>query len=304
MKLVRHFVFIISGFLLVAGTGGWCEGGTLSRTYEDLKSCLQRIVPPPSPSGDPVLARVGQGEIRQSEFLNYLSSFPPAARPQAATPEGRRQMLQGLIYQKSIAELARQAGIEHDPEFQKSVNSYVEGQLSRLYMERLGAKTPVTDAEIQDYYKTHSQDFMEGTIQASHIVTRSQKDAEKAQKMLQGGKSFAQVARAVSIDRASAQNGGRMPPTRFGRGNPVVDQVLRSLQKGKVSGVIPTPSGFELIRKDEETKGSQKSLIAVKEEIRSMLQSQKAFKQLNDAKEKLPVTIDQKQLDALPPTPR
>jgi peptidyl-prolyl cis-trans isomerase C len=251
-----------------------------------------------APSG-PILAQVGKETVSPSEFEQYLKNLVPASRALAKTPDGRRQLLQGLLHQKSIAALSREAGIDKDPEFQQLIKNYEEGQLSRLYIQKLKSESQVPEAQIQSYYKAHPEEFTEGTVQASHIVTATYEDALKAQKLLQQKKSFADVAKALSTDRTSAAKGGRIAPISTLNNNSNQIRILRVMPKGEVSGILPTSGGYEILKKEGVVTGKLKPLSEVSNEIRDHLQNQAVYTRLNEAKTKLPVKIDEKLLSEI-----
>jgi len=300
VKQARLISFVVAACALAAGLGG-CrnEMSALRRRAEALMDRLQNPSPASSPSLGDAIAQVGGEKITQEEFLGFLDSLPPAARDLASSPAGRTQLLHGYLYQRSVLLLARRAGLEKDSEFQKRTKAYLDGQLLTLYMDRLRAEVSVSSAEVRAYYVTHPQEFAEGPIHAGRIVTKSFEDALKAQELLKGGKSFAAVAQALSIDRDSAKHGGRMPVMRAGQADPVFEKTFRALPKGQVSDVIRTAAGFELIRKDEEIQGPPKPLQAVERDIQSTLQNQKVSQRLEYAKTALGVTFDAKKVESL-----
>lgn len=251
-----------------------------------------------SPGEDPVVAQVGGEKIKQSEFAEYLDRLPAAARFEAGTAEGRLRLLQGYARQKSMVVLARRAGLERDPEYRRLLRPFEEAQLSKLYMDRLRGEITVSSASARAYYDAHPREFMEGEIHASHIVARTYDEAQKAQTLLKDGKSFAEVAKSVSIDRASAQKGGQMAPVRTGQVDPIFERTFQGLTPGQVSWIVNTAAGYELIRKDEEIKGQPKPLDKVAKDIETMLQSQQLYQRLSDAQARITIKIDEKALNS------
>jgi parvulin-like peptidyl-prolyl isomerase len=61
------------------------------------------------------------------------------------------------------------------------------------------------------------------------------------------------------------------------------------LRKGQVSGILPSSSGFEIIRKDDDIEGTPKPFEDVEKEIQTLLQNQKLYKQLDSEKNKLSI---------------
>ena len=86
---------------------------------------------------------------------------------------------------------------------------------------------------------------------ASHILLTTQSEAERVLKELKGGKSFSEMAKLFSQDKASAARGGSLGV--FSRGDlmPEFEEAALHLKKGQISGVIKTALGYHVIRRDQ-----------------------------------------------------
>ena len=159
---------------------------------------------------------------------------------------------------------------------------------------KLAEKLPVTQAELQQYYSSHQDDYrLPETVTVRHILVKTptlgadgqvvdQKgvDAAKAKaddiaKQLQSGASFADLAKKYSDDSDSAQKGGMLPP--LGRTQiPEIEQVAFSTPVGQTSGVIRTSYGFQIIHVEAKQQARLKPLDEVKAQIEPILKQQKA----------------------------
>ena len=77
------------------------------------------------------------------------------------------------------------------------------------------------------------------------IVLRSSQEAEGVLKKLDMGADFAELARSVSIDPASRNNGGAVPPQPQ---NTPLGKPAFALEPGKTSGIIPIGEAFHIIK--------------------------------------------------------
>lgn len=84
-------------------------------------------------------------------------------------------------------------------------------------------------------------------IRASHILVKTEDEAKKLYEEIQNGKSFAQVAQAVSLC-PSGQNGGDLGF--FGKGMMVkpFEDAAFSLEIGEISQPVETQFGWHLIQ--------------------------------------------------------
>jgi parvulin-like peptidyl-prolyl isomerase len=159
-----------------------------------------------------------------------------------------------------------------------TLDEYKEGlkkQLTKMKIVQLKVKSRVTitDDDVKTMAKqTKAQQDAASKgvvrVRARHIlflVTPGQSgDAERAKALeikqkLDAGADFAETARAVSDDKASAQRGGDLGE--FGRGEmvPEFEEAAFAAEPGKVVGPIRSPFGWHLIKVEERIQGNSKA---------------------------------------------
>ncbi len=118
----------------------------------------------------------------------------------------------------------------------------------------------VTDAEIQQYYDGHHDQFTEpGTARLSvvkipRVITAADSAAVRAHLMQlraeieSGTSTFAEVAKRESQDSASAANGGDLGMSAKGQFVQEFDKAAWSLKPGQLSGPVLTPFGYHLLK--------------------------------------------------------
>ena len=83
--------------------------------------------------------------------------------------------------------------------------------------------------EIQAYYEQHKSQYGQPEKRNILIIlTKTQAQAEKAKKEIESGKSFASVAKAVSIDPVSKAAGGSLPGVVKGQEEKALDEAVFS----------------------------------------------------------------------------
>jgi foldase protein PrsA len=136
-------------------------------------------------------------------------------------------------------------------------------------------KSTVTEAQVTKYYNENKSRF--GTPEKRSveiILTKTEAAAKSAKKEVESGKSFASVAKAVSIDPTSKANGGLLPEVVKGEEEKALDTAIFSTAKNVLSGPVKTPFGFYVFEVKGLTPGSQQSLAQVKSSIKAQLASQ------------------------------
>jgi foldase protein PrsA len=144
-------------------------------------------------------------------------------------------------------------------------------------------KDKVTDAQIASYYNKNKQRFAQPERRDLNVVlTRTKAKAEAAKHALDGGQSWASVAKKYSIDEASKAQGGKLPGVAKGQQEKSFDEAIFSAKKGDIVGPVKTQFGYYVFDVTKTTPASQQSLAQTKETIRNLLKSQNQQKALND----------------------
>ncbi len=177
-------------------------------------------------------------------------------------------------------------------------------------------KKPITQAQIAKYYTENKQRFgVPEKRDLSIILTKTESQAKSALAEIHSGKSFASVAKRVSIDPASKTKGGLLPGVVRGQEEKALDAAVFAAQKNVLSGPVKTPFGYYLFEVKKVTAGSQQTLAQAEASIKQQLTAQqqqtalstfvKGFKKKWTAKTDCRaeyVVMDCKQFKA-PPTP-
>ncbi len=99
--------------------------------------------------------------------------------------------------------------------------------------------------EIRAYYEQHKSQYGQPEKRNILIIlTKTQAQAEKAKKEIESGKSFASVAKAVSIDPVSKAAGGSLPGVVKGQEEKALDEAVFKAQLNVLGGPIKTPFGY------------------------------------------------------------
>lgn len=269
-------------------------------------------------ANEAVVARVGRSDITLSDLKTRLQETPAAYQQYVATPDGRRQFLNLLIRERILMEQARQAGLERDETYRKTVDQYKaqwerrlkdfkESLLVESYLRQLRSKDlAVTDIELQRYFSEHQTDYQTPVeMQTSHILVRTPQEADAALMRLRKGEPFEKLARELSMDPATAAKGGKLSPFRRGQLVPEFEEAAAKLSTGQVSGVVKTTFGYHIIKKLGQTKLPPRAFADVKDEIRSTLERAKFEQWVTRTQSSMGVTVNDQTLAALsvPPAP-
>ncbi|MCL2658321.1 MAG: SurA N-terminal domain-containing protein [Betaproteobacteria bacterium] len=165
-----------------------------------------------------------------------------------------------------------------------------------LSLEALAQQISISDQELRKEYEAHKDKYAAPEERrARHILIEVAKDApadkraaakEKVEALLKQVKakpeSFAELAKANSSDKGSAEKGGDLGF--FGRGQMVkpFEDAAFKLKPGEISGVVETDYGYHIIKLEAIHGGALKSFDEVKQQIADELKHAAAAKKFTE----------------------
>jgi foldase protein PrsA len=195
--------------------------------------------------------------------------------------------------QKSFQQQKKQS-FPKDADFQKFLKQ--SGQTQQDILERvkidllsnkirdkvIKGKDKVSDAQIQSYYNKNKARYAQPEKRALRIVlTKDKAKAQQALNALKSGQSWKKVAKQYSIDAASKNQGGVLPPQAKGTLEQALDAAVFSAKQGKLTGPVKTQFGYYDFVVTKITPASQQSLSQVKASIKQTLATQNQQNALN-----------------------
>ena len=147
---------------------------------------------------------------------------------------------------------------------------------SKIQQKIVKSKSQVTQADITKYYNEHKSRFEVPEKRAVNIIlTKSEAAASKAKGEVSSGKSFASVAKSVSIDPLSKTKGGLLPEVVKGQQEQALSAAIFSAKTNVLSGPVKTPFGFYIFEVKSVTPGSLQTLAQAQSSVRSQLAAQR-----------------------------
>ncbi|MEE8526147.1 MAG: peptidyl-prolyl cis-trans isomerase, partial [Thermoanaerobaculia bacterium] len=146
---------------------------------------------------------------------------------------------------------------------------------------KLRQEIEVPEQELRAYYDDHSDEFTrDEQVRASHILFKitpdrpddeAREDLLAVRRRLEGGESFAELARALSEDEATANRGGSLGY--FGRGENMleIEEAAFNAQVGDLVGPVKSLFGYHLIDVQDHRQGGLQPFEQVQAIARSRL---------------------------------
>jgi len=268
-----------------------CKGQTGTGAKEEKKS-------------GPVLAEVNGSTITGSDFNKEVEALPPYLKPMAETVEGKKELLDTMVVRELILQQAKKDGIDKS----QAVADKLEELKNRIIVEaflkkKVEEQAKIGDAELQDFYNKNKEKFRTGEqVRASHILVKTEPEAQEILKQLKAGGNFEELAKKQSIDAAAAKGGDL---GWFGKGSmlPEFENAVFGLKEGATSGIVQTKYGYHIIKLTGKRPAGVRPLDEVKEQIKAAIlpeKQQEVFKKLKeDLKKGAKVTVKEDALKTL-----
>jgi peptidyl-prolyl cis-trans isomerase D len=153
------------------------------------------------------------------------------------------------------------------------------------------AKVVIPPGDVERYYQQNVQQYSTPEqVRASHILLKTEgKDdaavkaqAESILTQVKAGADFAELAKKVSQDEASAANGGDLDY--FGRGRMVkeFEGAAFSLAPGSISDLVKTQYGYHIIKVVDKKPAATRPFEEVRQQIADQLAYERAQTQVSE----------------------
>ena len=267
-----------------------------------------------------IIAQVGEETLTIDEFQSAMER-----RSVPDTEEGKQALLEEMIDQLKLVHLAREQGLDRDPEFIREV----EGLLAaRVRASITTTVTPVSEDELQVYFNAHPNEFQIPArarlamifVKADESlseIARAKKRAriEEALTQAETGVEFSQVAINYSEDQATRYRSGDLgyllPHLIDPRwGSEAKDAIAELQMEGYFSRIVEGGDGYRFFKLLEKSPGSLRPFASVRGEILSKLQKQRSRHSsstaLDQATSAITISVDRSglsQIKGRPPRP-
>ncbi|QOX77938.1 peptidylprolyl isomerase [Trichlorobacter lovleyi] len=256
---------LLSVTVTVIATAGLvaCQGGGSSSSSTGSKDAK-------------VIATVNGAKITSEDFDREVKALPEYIRAMADTPQGKKEMIDTLVMRELILQQAAKDGVDKGKEIEEKLAELKKRIIVDTYLKKkVEAESKISDDELKKFYEQNLDKFKSGEqIRASHILVKSEQEAQSILEQLKKGANFEELAKAKSAD-SSAAKGGDLGW--FGKGNmvPAFEKAAFSLKEGQLSGIVKSDFGYHIIKLTGKRAAGTRPLDEVKEQIKAAIMPQK-----------------------------
>lgn len=216
-----------------------------------------------------VVATVNGQDVTEAE-MNFAEAELGSELAGVPADSRRRVLVEYLIEAHLMAEAADKANLGQGEDFEKRMKYYRLRALRDAYFEKK-IRDSVPESEAKTVYDERVKSLpVQEEVHARHILVKTEDEAKKVAKELEGGADFAEVAKKYSQDRGG-ESGGDLGY--FTRGQMVksFEDAAFALDKGKISGPVQTEFGWHILKIEDKRNRQPPSFEEVKEQITASL---------------------------------
>lgn len=205
--------------------------------------------------------------------------------------ETRRELLDILVAREVLNQEGRRRGLDKS----KEVTERIEERITELVINEMVnqiAKEKVNDGAMKLFYGNNKEEFRE--VRAKHILVKTEEEAKSAKKKLDEGADFSAIAKEISIDQASATNGGDLGFFSRERMVKPFSDVAFALKENEISEPVKSDFGYHVIQliEKKEAEDFEKLSPAYLQNLRGRMINY----EIDQMKAKAKVLINEKQL--------
>lgn len=148
----------------------------------------------------------------------------------------------------------------------------------------------VSGEETKKYYDENKESFTESPneVKLQHILVKTEEEAKKAKERIDNGEDFGNVAKEVSIDEDTKENGGVLDYLKYDDATMggMLMTAAKVLKVDEVSGTIQDQKGWHIIKVLDKKDYPVKEYDEVKDDLEKGLRSNKQQTQWNETLKK------------------
>ena len=233
-------------------------------------------------SEDKVLARFDGTTITEKDFLRKVEGLPPAL--QSVAKQRKKDLIDDMAAEHFLLKEAERQRLDKDADVRDLIRvAQKKIVIAKLIENEVDLKIVIAPAEVSQYYEFHKEEFMTPKMfRASHILLKTEEEAQAVKATLDQGADFEETARQKSFDTTAARGGdlGYFQPGQF---VPEFEAAVLAMNKNEIRGPVQTQFGYHLIRLDDRVEPRLRDFQSVKKLVEERLRNErrsKTFKEL------------------------
>lgn len=206
--------------------------------------------------------------------------------------KNKNQIIDQIIDKKLLTENAVKSGIYQEKSYKDALEKLKRDLALEIWMQKEFKSIAVSSKDEKDYYNKNKDNFkIPATLEARHILVKSEADAKKIISTLDKAKNkkdeFINLSKTKSTG-PSATNGGYLGKFNEKQMVPEFSKAAKSLEKGKYSkSPVKTQFGYHVIYLEDKNPEQNMAFEQVKNKINGMIKQEKFRDKIKEESEAL-----------------
>jgi len=219
---------------------------------------------------DPVLAKVNDRDIRESQVLASIESL--SLGDQIDVRADLDVYIEALINEEVLLQWALRSGLHGEEELRKEVKDLV---VSHLLEKHVRSRIRLDEQEVRAYYDNNPSLIRGEHVRVRSILLRDRARCEEMMGKIDSEEHFAEMAKVHSLDQATAPSGGESGLIMRGEGTRIgFDLAFFDMKVGEMR-IFDTPEGCRLVRSVFYTNPPLPPFEMVRDRIRQFLENRR-----------------------------
>jgi foldase protein PrsA len=275
-----------------AGAVADVDGKPISQSqFDHWLNVVVAVQRPPKSKEKPKLPKPGTKEYEQTaqQVMQFLVSAlwiegEAGDRGATASPEEVKRQFkqtkdQSFPNDKAYKRFLKQSGQSEEDILYRVKLDVLSNKIRQEVTKDTG---DISDDDVEDYYNQNEQQFSQPERRDVRVVLAKKEDkAQEALQRLRGKEDFKKVAKQLSEDPATKEQGGQLLGISKGQQEPALDKAIFAAAEGKLSGPVKTSRGFYVFEVTKITPATKQPLEQAKAGIRQLLISQRQQEELD-----------------------
>ena len=240
-----------------------------------------------------ILVTVNGKNITKQDAEAFVTASSPKAHYSQLDQAQKNMIKERLVEKILFTELAKQEGVDKEPEFIRNMAKIKEELLVNMWMKMQMDNAIVSDSEAKEFYDKNAKKFMqEASVHARHILVKEEKEAQAIIDTLTPLKDKALQEKFIALAKTkstgpSGPKGGDLGSFSKGQMVPEFSKAVWALEIGQVTTKpVKTQFGYHVIYLESKAEAKPTPYEQVKEKIiMSLKQKQFTTKVTEVAKE-------------------
>ncbi|SHK52262.1 peptidylprolyl isomerase [Paramaledivibacter caminithermalis] len=226
-------------------------------------------------SENKILATVKGKAITEMDVNALLQNLIAQGNMNFNNEQGKKQLLDELINQELFYNEALDNNYDKEEEFLKELEINKVNILKNYALRKLLNSVNVTEDEVVNYYNNNKESFKTPeSVKASHILVKTEEEANKILDEIEKGLDFEEAAKKYSTC-PSKERGGDLGFFTKGKMVPEFENAAFSMEKGGISKPVKTQFGYHIVKLVDKKEPVINSFEQVKDQIRNFLLGRK-----------------------------